>query len=553
MRIFPLVKTTALVLLLLAPMTGCQTDFLDKKPLDIISSEAVFKDKILTEAYLFNIYDYMPVGYGLYQSEGQNILSGYGITDLLDGSTDMLRSPSIWNESNSIMIPGLMSATYNPLETWARSYQVIRKIHNLINGLKNSNLDEAWKKKVTAEARFVRAFFYFDLVRRYSDVPLITDLQNFENVDELLVPRTPASQVYDFIDQELASAAEDLPSVKDLAASELGRATKEACWALNGRALLYAKRYAKSAEFSKKVIDGAGYTLDANYNALFQSHGGNKEVIFEVMFNGTNKGHAFDNLFLPPSIDNGWGSQTLPTQEAVDSYEMINGKPITDPTSGYDPQNPYVNRDKRFSASIVYEGSVVKGKVIHTGVLMPDDGLGLEGRTVTGYYIRKFVDETIPFAELDFNGSKTSWKELRFGEVLLNYAEAQNEAVGADLSVYNAINQIRSVHGGLPALARGLSKQQMFERIVQERKIELAFEGHRFWDLRRWNRAEQVLHDKYFHGMKITTDPVTNKLVYTVFELNNLPKQVFLPKHYLMPLPLAEMNKNKSLNQNQGY
>ncbi|MET7000460.1 RagB/SusD family nutrient uptake outer membrane protein [Chitinophaga defluvii] len=545
------IKTLTFFFLLAMGVAGCKKDFLNRQPLDIISNEDVFKDEALTLTYLYNIYDYMPVGYGLYQMEGQNVLSGLGITDLLDGSTDLLRSPSSWNESNSVMIPGLIAATYNPLENWGRSYQAIRKVHNLLNGLSNSPLEEKFKTRVMAEARFVRAFLYFDLTRRYGNIPLITKLQSFENVDSLLVAPTPATEVYDFIDQELTAIAEILPSAGDLSPAELGRATKEAAWALNGRSLLFAKKYERSAVFSKKVIDSDVFHLAADYNALFQSHGGNKEVIFEVMFNGTNKGHAFDNLFLPPSIDNGWGSQTLPTQEMVDSYEMSNGKAITESGSGYDPQNPYVNRDKRFYASIIYEGASIKGKTIHTAYLQPDDGAFLEGRTITGYYIRKFIDETIPFAELDFNGSKTSWKELRLGEVLLNYAEAKNEASGPDQTVYDAINHVRAVHGGLPGIATGLGKQAMFEKIVQERKVELAFEGHRFWDLRRWKLAEQVLNNKYFHGMKITTN--NNGLHYEVVEITNVPKQVFLPKHYLMPFPLAEINKNKNLVQNTGY
>lgn len=429
------ITITAFSFLLLLTMAGCKKDFLNRKPLDIISDEVVFKDAALTQSYLYNIYDYMPVGYGLYQMEGQNILSGLGITDLLDGSTDLLRSPSSWNESNSVMIPGLISATYNPLETWARDYQGIRKVHNLMYGLSTSPLEANFKKRITAEARFVRAFLYFDLARRYGAVPLITKLQPFDHLDSLLVPRTPVDQVYNFIDQELSEIGEQLPSAANLSVSELGRATQEAAWALNGRVLLYAKKYERSALYSQKVIASNNFQLATDYNALFQSHGGNKEVIFEVMFNGVNKGHAFDNLFLPPSIDNGWGSQTLPTQEMVDAYEMSNGKAITDPASGYDPQNPYANRDKRFYASIVYEGTSVKGKVIHTAFLQPDDGAGLEGRTITGYYIRKFIDETIPFAELDFNGSKTSWKELRLGEVLLNYAEAKNAATAGSVGV----------------------------------------------------------------------------------------------------------------------
>nr|WP_068889148.1 RagB/SusD family nutrient uptake outer membrane protein [Pedobacter panaciterrae] len=532
-------------------ISACKKDYLSRTPINIISEGEVFKDEGLTQAYLYNIYDYLPVGYGLHISNGVQTLSGLGITDLLDGSTDLLRSPSSWNESNGVMIPGLLSANYNPLENWGRNYEGIRKTNNFLFNVQKGGLTDAFKSRVLAEARFLRAYLYFDLVRRYSDVPLITKLQPFDQLDSIMVPRTPSADVYKFIDKELSEASELLPSAKDLSGAELGRATKEAAWALNGRAQLFAKNYARSALFSKKVIDGQAFQLNGNYNALFQSHGGDKEVIFEILFDGVNKGHAFDNLFLPPSIDNGWGSQTLPTQEMVNSYEMINGKSIDDPTSGYDAENPYINRDKRFEASIVHDGSVVKGKIINTGFQQPDDGLMLEGRTITGYYIRKFIDESLPFSSLVFGKSLTSWKEFRLAEVLLNYAEAQNEVSGPDASVLEAINQVRS-RAGLPGLQNVAGKDDMFKRIVQERKVELAFEGHRFWDLRRWGMAESVLNNKFFHGMKITKDGA-GKSVYTLFELNMVPKQVYLPKFNFMPINQGELNKNPKLTQNQGY
>lgn len=526
---------------------------LEKEPLDMISSEALFKDEALTQAYLFNIYGYMPCGYGLFVEDGENVFTGMGITDLLDGSTDLLRSPAGWNESNGTMIPGTISATYNPLETWGRSYEVIRKVNNLIAGLTDgSPLPDHFKNRIMAEARFVRAFMYFDLVRRYGDVPLIRELQNFDNLQELLVPRTPRSDVYDFIDQELEAIGEILPYAKDMTAAEQGRASREAAWALNGRAMLFAERYERSALFSKKVLDEGHFILDPDYNALFQSHGGNREVIFEVMFDGVNRGHACDNLFMPPSLDNGWGSQTNPTQELVDSYEMLDGTPF-DWNNPSHAGNPYEGRDKRLQASIIVDGSVFKNKVIRTGHLMPDDGLGLLERTYTGYYIRKFLDETLPFEKLSFIGSITSWKELRLAEVLLNYAEAQNEAKnGPDDTVYEAIKQVRE-RAGLPPLPAGLDYARMKERIIHERKVELAFEGHRFWDLRRWELAESVLHNKYFKGMKITEDNNGVKN-YEIFELNMLPKQVFLPKHYLMPINQDELEKNPNLGgNNDGY
>lgn len=495
----------------------------------------------------------MPCGYGLFVEGGANVLTGMGITDLLDGSTDLLRSPAGWNESNGVMIPGTISASYNPLETWGRSYEVIRKVNNLIAGLTNdSPLSEDFKTRVMAEARFVRAFIYFDLVRRYGDVPLIKELQHFDNLQELMVPRTPISDIYDFIDSELEQIGDILPYAKDITVAEHGRVSREAAWALNGRAMLFAERYARSALFSNKVIEGDHFILDPDYNALFQSHGGNKEVIFEVMFDGVNKGHACDNLYMPPSIDNGWGSQTNPTQELVDAYEMLDGTPF-DWSNPAHAANPYDGRDKRLQASIIVDGSVFKNKVIRTGYLMPDDGLGLVERTYSGYYIRKFLDETLPFEKLNFMGSITSWKEIRLAEVLLNYAEAQNEAnSGPDASVYETMRLVRE-RAGLPALPSGLNQTQMKERIMQERKVELAFEGHRFWDLRRWKLAESVLNNKYFHGMKITEDDNGVK-TYEKFELNMLPKQVFLPKHYLMPIHQGELEKNPNLgNNNPGY
>jgi hypothetical protein len=256
---------------------------------------------------------------------------------------------------------------------------------------------------------------------------------------------------------------------------------------------------------------------------------------------------------MPPSLDNGWGSQTNPTQELVDSYEMLDGSKF-EWTNPVHAASPYTGRDKRLQASIIVDGSTFKGKVIRTAYLMPDDGLGLIERTFTGYYIRKFLDETIPFEKLSFSGSSTSWKEIRLAEVLLNYAEAWNEANnGPDQSVYDAVNQVRNIHGGLPDLPSGLNYSQMKDRIIQERKVELAFEGHRFWDLRRWKLAESTLNNKYFHGMKITENGDGSKN-YERFELNMLPRQVFLPKHYLMPINIGELEKNPNLGTNNpGY
>lgn len=551
------IKTFAAALLLACASTGCFD--LDKMPLDTISDKAVFADEALTMAYMNNIYGYMPCGYGVSTVPGVDIVrtGGLGLTDLLDGSTDLLRSPAMWNESNGVMIPGTISPTYNPLEVWGNRYEVIRKVNNLLaNTGEGSALPEDFRMRVRSEARFVRAYMYFDLVRRYGDVPLIRELMNYDNLQELLVPRDPVEKVYDFIYEELCDITADgcLPAAREMGAGETGRASREAAWALNGRAMLFAERWVASAEQSAKVLESGYHRLADDYKALFQSKGGDPEVIFEVLFDGVNKGHAADLLYMPPSLDNGWGSQSCPTQELVDSYEMLDGTPF-DWSNPEHAANPYEGRDKRLQGSIIVDGSTFKNKVIRTAYLVPDDGLGLIERTNSGYYIRKFLDESLPFEKLvGYGGSSTSWKEIRLAEVLLNYAEALNEAnQGPDAAgeAYEAMRRVRE-RAGLPELPAGLDYRGFKERIIQERKVELAFEGHRFWDLRRWRMAEEVLDGKYFHGMRITEDAEGRK-TYDVFEINGVPRQVFLEKHYLMPINQGEIEKNPNLTPNNGY
>lgn len=546
----------------------CNEDFLEREPLDMLSSEQVFNDENFVEAYLYQIYNYMPCGYGQRDNgaevtPGVNTI-GYGNAYILDCCTDIFTNKSNWPGSNKLIIPGSITPSNNDLSNWNHCYTAIRYCNDLLVNMEKSTLDPAFVARVSAEARFVRAFQYFDLVRRYGGVPLITKLQTLEDFDAIMVSRNTADEVYDFLDAEYTTIAEALPSQKDLPESELGRATKEACWAFNGKINLFAERWARSAEKSKKVIDAGVYTLSPDYNKLFQSYGGDKEVIFEVMFNGAEKGHSFDLLAYPFSFRSDWGSQILPTQELVDAYEMTNGLPITDPNSGYDPNNPYANRDNRLAATVLYNGNTFKGKVMdYTSYydskkkLLP---LGPDGpnpsevnKTITGYNIKKFLDEAIPDGP-GWGVSKTSWKELRYAEVLMNYAEAQNNAVGPDASVYNTINQVRT-RAGQPNLPSGLSKEEMFKRIVNERKVEFAGEGHRYWDLRRWKMMVEVMHQKNVHRLFAIKNMTTNEITYElgIIDKTKRPTSVFIDAFYLMPIPLSEMDKNPNLVQNPGY
>jgi starch-binding outer membrane protein, SusD/RagB family len=540
--IHKLLGTLVFVMLLVS----CQKSVLDKTPLDRIAGSVVFTDESLTQAYLYNLYNTLPDGYMLYEQYG-----GYGLY-IMASITDEARTKSVWIDDEVSVVPGLISPTNDPVDTWGRFYTDIRTANALIQGMQTSPLAQAFKDRITSEARFIRAVDYFNLARSYGDVPLITVPQAINDTKGILVPRTPVKDVYSFIDQELEAIGAILPSAATLPSSEYGRATREAAWALDGRVLLYAKSYAKSAVYSKKVMDAGIFHLDPDYNALFQSHGGSPEAIFEILFNGAQKGHDFDRYNVPVPYGVDYASQTNPTQEMVDTYEMSNGLAITDPASGYDPNNPYAGRDSRLYASIFYQGGATfKGNVLD--MVLPD-GAQAPLRTglssISGYYIRKFIDESVASAAA--GKSMTSWKELRLGEVLLNYAEAQNEAAGPDPSIYDAINAVRT-RAHVANIPSGLTQVAMRQRIIHERGVELAFENFRWYDLIRWNLSVSVLNNKYFHGMNVTRDANGNLVYDPTVPLNFHAKQVFQTKNYLLPIPQSEININPNLTQNPGY
>ncbi len=451
-----------------------------------------------------------------------------------------------------------------------------------------------------AEARFLRAFFYFDLVRRYGDVPLITAVPDITDPEALYIGRSSTDDVYDFIDTEFTDVAEQLPMAKDMDAvgSQWGRACKEAVWGFHGRAMLFAKRYTQSALLSKKVIDAvesgaSDRKLADDYEALFISQGNNKEVLFEIMFDGVNKGGTVDNFSRPPSHRGSWGGQHNPTHDLILAYEMADGKPST-PENGFDPQNPYTNRDPRLKQTVLHHGSEFYGVTldlawVKDGSNWTPKAAGANGNaahaqglaTITGYYLRKFMDQGAPVGE--FGLSKQSWIVLRLAEVYLNYAEAQNEADGPDQSVYDAVNIVRE-RSNMPNLEMNytsLDKVGMFERIQHERKVELAFEGHRFWDIRRWRIGAEVCNGsvpvdpsdplkggymsccyplRQADGSILYLTPQTAADVLqpreTTFKdpyTNMRNVYIWNDKNYLMPIPQDAMDKNSALVQNPGY
>lgn len=525
-------KKFSIIYIICLVLFSCE-DFLDREPLDKIASSAVFTDEGLADAYLTNIYNSV-----------SNYYSGYYMTDNV---TDNARSKSGWINSHTVVSNGTTSPDNNPLGCWWK-YTPIRKCNEFIAGIESSGLSEEFKKNAIAQARWLRAKFYFELVKRYGDIPLILKAQTFE--DDIFPSRTSASEVWKFILDEVDKAIPDLPLRKNVA---VGRISKESAQALGSRVALYSKEWQKCIDYSMAIINNSDVKLNSDYDDLFDSYGGDPEVLFEICFDGKeNKGHRWEWFNLPASYTASWGSQCNPTQDLVDAYPMLNGKEITDATSGYDPNNPYVNRDKRFAATILYHGAMFKGIPLDIIFKQGKDGLLKTGlHTISGYYIKKHLDESLEFNPGEYAG-KVSWKEFRLGEIILNYAEAENELNGPSQAIYDQLLKIRT-RAGLPNIESGLNKDNLRIAIMKERRLELAFENHRWWDLIRWERSIDVLHNKYYRGMKITENGDGTLNYDPNFLMDFRPQQKFYEKNYLQPIPQGDIDKNPNLTQNTGY
>lgn len=527
-----------------AGLVACNDDFLDKKPLNQISEEAVWSDLNLAEAFVNNIYTGLPNGF----------TRGYY---MLAAATDEADNTYQWTQAEYFTRGDYTSADFpafgvpwdaiNALGPWGLNYNYIRRANIFLSRINEVPGDQARKDRLTGEVTFLRALFYHELTKLYGGVPLVTEAQGIENVDALLTPRNSYEECVTFMVTELTKAAALLP-----ATAYSGRAVQGSALALQGRILLYAKKWSEAATASKAVIDAGTFSLFPNYGQLFlAANTNNAEKIFDNQFKIDRRFHPVD-LFNNPAggLGGGWGG-TAPTQNLVDQYEMTDGQ-LPEASPLYKADDPYQNRDPRFYASIQYDGAKWGAETIQTRVRGQH---GLDGgatgtnadATKTGYYLRKFLDEANInrlYANGDRGPSFNSWIILRLAEVLLNYAEAQNEAVGPDASVYEAVNQVRS-RVLLPALPPGLSQEQMRQKIRHERMVELAFEEHRFFDVRRWNLGEQLFNAPIY-GMRISPDGKT-------FNRFKVEDRVFQAKHNLMPIPQGEIDKNSNLVQNPGW
>lgn len=537
-------------------------DFLDREEDSFIDKTATFDSYNRTKQYLTYAYSLLP--------EGLNRFSGDA---LLGAATDdacfAIESSNIQQFNN-----GSWNALSNPDNVWDRYFAGIAKCCTLLENSNHINLDisrldpakrveyennlkdiRMWR----AEAHFLRAYFNFELLKRYGPIPIIKSTLDI-NKDYSDTPRPTMKEVVEFIANDCDMAADSLELTPWRNMNDaFGRATKGAALALKSRLLLYAASplyvdfgdideankpsdatlWKAAADAAKAVIDLNQYALAPAYDDLFKNDFQNKEYIFVRRYPSNSD---FEKSNFP--ISYGGKGGTNPSQNLIDDYEMLDGTAFdwNDPVKA---AHPFENRDERLLATVLMNGVLFKGKRVAT---YPGgaDAMPNPNATKTGYYLRKFLNENVNIQT--GGGSDGHVVPLfRLAEIYLNYAEALNEydPMNPDIAVY--LNKIRE-RVSLPDVPSGLTQEQMRTLIHHERRVELAFEEHRFWDVRRWKVASSTLGAPV-KGVKITQDDAGNFTYSSV----QVEQRVFQPKMYWYPIPQSEVLKLHHWEQNKGW
>ena len=535
--------------------------FLDREEDSFIDKTATFDSYNRTKQYLTYAYTLLPDGLNRFSREAM-------LASATDDAEFAIESAEIQQFNN-----GSWNALNNPDDVWNRYFSGISKCCTLLENTDHVNLDisrldpdkqveyanslkdiRMWR----AEARFLRAYFHFELLKRYGPIPIVTSTLsingNYENT-----PRPTMKEVVDFIAKECDIAADTLEltpwrNVNDA----FGRATKGAALALKSRLLLYAASplyvdfgdtneankptdvalWKSAADAAKAVIDLNQYELASSYADLFKNDFQNKEYIFVRRYAANSD---FEKSNFPVSFGGQGG--TNPSQNLVDDYEMLDGTPFdwNDPAKA---AQPFENRDARLGATILMNMAPFKGKKVAT---YPEgaDASPNPNATKTGYYLRKFLNEDV---NIQTGGSSSGHVVplFRLAEIYLNYAEALNECdpTNPDIALY--LNKVRN-RASLPNVS-ALSQEQMRTVIQHERRVELAFEEHRSWDVRRWKIASSTLGAPLM-GVQIERKPLGG---YTYMPVK-VEQRVFQPKMYWYPIPQSEVLKLKQWKQNNGW
>jgi hypothetical protein len=493
-----------------------------------------------------------------------------------DSYSDLMKSTS-WDQYNHGYNKALLQASSfvrgsaGPLDAWSEVYtERIRRANVLLDDIKRYGMPkfgEEWCNVRRAEARLCRAFSYYRLIRVYGGVILRTDISGANGgVDDGAVSadihraRATEEESWDFVLNELLWSAENLPPTWP--ASSQGRATKRTAYGLLSRMALYAKKWQIAIDAAEKVKQ-LGASLAPDYAKVFKVEGGQDnsvEILFQLSFLSGSVTHSYDRYNRPfgdrAVYTTDVYAEHVPTAELADLYEFKDGTNFSWSTYATNHTNPYTDREPRFQATVLYNGAKWENRTIETFVGGTDGFQAFTqagstgGRTCTGYYLRKYLQEGN--ANFVTNGSYQYDAVLRYAEVLLNKAEAYAEL---DFNTFQtqalaALNEVRN-RVNLPSktIADTPTKEIFMEYLRKERSIELAGEGFRFWDLRRWKRAVTVIDGKNAHGMKITKAG-NGTLSYETVTVDGGSTRIFPEKYYYLSLPTSETANNKLVNNN---
>lgn len=567
MRIHNIIKTVCLAGSL-ALLSACE-DWLEIEPKDRFGDTTVWGSEENADMFLNDIYNQLPH----LNNETQN----------LDQYSDNSYVGAEWMNARTTIYTGALSPTSwipGPWDMWKwgrqnnddakGQYELIRSCNLFITKVTESDFSAEYKKERLAEVRFLRAWFYHYLWMAYGGVPIITEVLDNNVSTDIFYPRETAQKTFEFIDKELDEIKDDLPPRRS--GSDLGRASKGAILTLKGWVELFhaselrnpgkdKKRWEAAAATLKDVIDLQVYHLQPTILDLWtEATNNNDEVIFDFQMSKQNGGRR-EGLFGPvfvKGVQSSWGNMQ-PTQELVDDYCMANGLPITDPASGYNKNNPYKNREKRFYQSILYDGSMWQGEEIITrvGVGSPNeiDTSSDSDVTNTGYYTRKTIDESVNGADnLQMSNGMANYIFFRYADVLLMYAEASLEA-GDKPTAIEYLDMVRTRGDNMPSIGdtypQGITENQLREIIRRDRRIELAFEDKRWWDILRWKicDGENGVMNKPIGGMKIED---TNGDGVWEYNYHEVGKRTFLPRMYYQPIPQYVIDKNPVIREQNG-
>ncbi|WP_085537656.1 RagB/SusD family nutrient uptake outer membrane protein [Massilibacteroides vaginae] len=498
------------------------------------------KDRLASELFWKTTDDAIFASNGVY-----SILGGQWRYTSMDAYSDISHFVLQWR-AESQMEKHTFDASSNVVaDEWSHYYRIVQAANTFLENVDLvEELEVDLKSRLIAEVKTLRAFAYINLVMFYGDVPLL--ITNPDIQEAKSITRTSANEIWNFISEELSSSSVNLP----IEQIERGRVTKGVALGLKARAMLYAGRYQEAKLAAKAVMDMEAYKIYESYAKLFDYEGETaSEIMFARQYAKNLNAHEIFNFYVPNSLYT-QRCQAVPTKKLVDAYLMkTTGLPIENPASGFDPKNPYTNRDPRLNHTVYVSGDKLPdGMILNT---LPGNGSGddisisAENVTPTGWYFKKYVNDA---DYVDPYNCGVNLVYLRYAEILLTYAEASVELGEINQSVLNALNEIRKRPDVNMPEVTTLDQTELREIIRRERMVELAMEGHRLFDIRRWRIGEEVIPGT----VKGMTYENSGGVLVTV-ELSGYVKEFKKDRHYLWPIPFREIDLNPNLIQNTGY